>query len=148
MNIAIRESNKNILFLHKLVPGPSGRSYGVEVARLAGVPQAVVARADELLTRFDTLRSLSRKAFRSCIMGSKDTVLPGLEAPAAPKKAARAEPGLGGAKAEHPLVQAVSELDLDNLTPMKALSLLAEWKSIWGKQNDSDAGSNDGSCKE
>ena len=151
MNIAIRESNKNILFLHKLVPGPSGRSYGVEVARLAGVPQGVVARADELLTRFETLRSLSRKAFRSCIMGSKDTVLPGLEAPAAPKKAARAEPGLGSPRTVHPLVQAVSELDLDNLTPMKALSLLGEWKAVWGRQDGgdaADAGSDEGGCNE
>ncbi len=152
MNIAIRESSKKILFLHKLVPGPAGRSYGVEVARLAGVPQSVVARADELLTRFDSLRTLSRKAFRSCIMEGKDAVLPGLEAPAAPKKAARAEPGMGRAREEHPFVEVISELDLDNLTPMKALSLLQEWKAVWGrqekdadvKQDDDDAGNDSG----
>ena len=53
MNIAIREYNNDILFLHKLVPGPSDRSYGVEVARLAGVPEGVIRRAREILTELE-----------------------------------------------------------------------------------------------
>ncbi len=137
MNIAIREANKSILFLHKLVPGPASRSYGVEVARLAGVPQGVVARAAELLSRFEAVRVMSGKAFRSC-MSMSDNVLPGIEAPATKKKAVTAEPGMGLQQQEHPLVQAVSELDLDNVTPMKALAILEEWKTIWGRQ-DKDA---------
>ena len=44
-NIAVRESPETILFLHKLIPGPASRSYGIQVARLAGLPQGVLARA-------------------------------------------------------------------------------------------------------
>jgi len=48
-SIAVREWEDSILFLHKLVPGATGRSYGIQVAALAGVPEAVVARAKEIL---------------------------------------------------------------------------------------------------
>ena len=62
MNIAIREYNNDILFLHKLVPGPSDRSYGVEVARLAGVPVPVVQRARAILGGLERGREGARKA--------------------------------------------------------------------------------------
>ena len=48
-NIAVREWNDTIIFLHKLLPGGTNRSYGIQVAALAGVPAKVVARAKELL---------------------------------------------------------------------------------------------------
>ena len=48
-NIAVRESKGRITFLRKIVPGPADRSYGIHVARLAGLPSAVVARAEEIL---------------------------------------------------------------------------------------------------
>jgi len=48
-SIAVREWEDSILFLHKLVPGATGRSYGIQVAALAGVPETVVARAKEIL---------------------------------------------------------------------------------------------------
>ncbi|MDR0477055.1 MAG: DNA mismatch repair protein MutS, partial [Desulfobulbaceae bacterium] len=48
-SIAVREWENSILFLHKLVPGATGRSYGIQVAALAGVPETVVARAKEIL---------------------------------------------------------------------------------------------------
>ncbi|MCK5545193.1 MAG: DNA mismatch repair protein MutS, partial [Desulfobulbaceae bacterium] len=48
-NIAVREWNDSIIFLHKLLPGGTNRSYGIQVAALAGVPQRVVTRAEELL---------------------------------------------------------------------------------------------------
>lgn len=53
MNIAIREWNGEIVFLRRLIPGPSDRSYGIEVARLAGVPQPVVQRAREILAQLE-----------------------------------------------------------------------------------------------
>lgn len=57
MNLAISEHGGEIVFLHKLVPGPSDRSYGIEVARLAGVPLPVVQRAREILSGLEQLRS-------------------------------------------------------------------------------------------
>ena len=141
MNIAIREFKKDIVFLHKLVPGPADRSLGVEVARLSGVPQSVVSRARELLERFEALRSLSHQAFHNC-MQKNSTVLPGLQCPDSKPAVSRAEPGRPApGQREHPFVQIIKDLDPDNLTPMKALALIMEWKKIWG--TDSEEGGAD-----
>ncbi|MBN1277543.1 MAG: DNA mismatch repair protein MutS [Deltaproteobacteria bacterium] len=48
-NIAVREYNENIIFLRKLIPGGTSRSYGIQVARIAGLPENVLKRADEIL---------------------------------------------------------------------------------------------------
>lgn len=48
-SIAVKEYQKDIIFLRKLVPGPANRSYGIEVARLAGIPAPVIERADTIL---------------------------------------------------------------------------------------------------
>ncbi len=52
-NVAIKEWNKDIIFFHKLVPGGSNRSYGIQVARLAGIPEEVIARAGEILAQLE-----------------------------------------------------------------------------------------------
>lgn len=145
MNIAIKEFNRNVIFLHKLVPGPADRSYGVEVARLAGVPSPVVARARELLDRFESLREQSQASFASC-MGP--ALLPGLESPARGRtKKAQADPAVSPAQAarEHPLEAVLRDLDPESLTPLAALSLIAEWKKIWGTPADGSGGQGTGS---
>ena len=53
-SIAVREWNDTIIFLHKLVEGGTNRSYGIQVAALAGVPSRVVARAGEILANIET----------------------------------------------------------------------------------------------
>ena len=66
-NIAIREWKDEIIFLRRLVPGPADRSYGIEVAKLAGIPQSVVARARKILKDLDrnqTHYTVSRAAAR------------------------------------------------------------------------------------
>ena len=57
MNIAIREHGGDIVFLRRLVPGPSDRSYGIEVAKLAGVPSPVVQRARKILEVLESSRA-------------------------------------------------------------------------------------------
>jgi DNA mismatch repair protein MutS len=52
LNIAVREGKGEVIFLHKIIPGATDKSYGIHVARLAGLPPAVIERAEELL---DTL---------------------------------------------------------------------------------------------
>ena len=143
MNIAIREYNHDILFLHKLVPGPSDRSYGVEVARLAGVPQAVVQRARAILAELE-----HQKAPRQVASSGTAIALPGLELPlptesrrparthAVNPREARQEPAV---PQEHPLVQLLRDLDPENLTPMAALRLLTEWKQLWGQTPETHA---------
>lgn len=82
MNIAIREWNGEIVFLRRLIPGPSDRSYGIEVARLAGVPQPVVQRAREILAQ------LEQNKGSSPVRQVMPNLLPGIQLPEAkPKKA-------------------------------------------------------------
>jgi DNA mismatch repair protein MutS len=52
-NIAVREWNERIIFLRKIVPGGASHSYGIQVARLAGLPQAVIDRAKEILLNLE-----------------------------------------------------------------------------------------------
>ncbi len=52
-NIAVKEWNNRIIFLRKLVPGGTSRSYGIQVARIAGVPEEVLKRAKEILDNLE-----------------------------------------------------------------------------------------------
>lgn len=52
-NVAVREWNEEIIFLHKILPGPADKSYGIQVARLAGLPKPVLARAKSILTHLE-----------------------------------------------------------------------------------------------
>lgn len=132
MNIAIREYNNDILFLHKLVPGPSDRSYGVEVARLAGVPGPVVQRARAILQGLERGRDNARKTVVSAVS------LPGLSLPEPVKKEPEL-PEIAAAppRSEHPLVLLLRELNPDELSPLDALRLLMEWKKLWSDSPES-----------
>jgi DNA mismatch repair protein MutS len=63
-NIAVKEWNDEIIFLRKILPGPADKSYGIQVARLAGLPQRVLNRAKELLTSLEVGKPLTRSADR------------------------------------------------------------------------------------
>src|SRR3990172_7636496 len=52
-HVAVHEEGNDVVFEHRIVPGPSDRSYGVHVARLAGLPAAVVTRAEHLLGEYE-----------------------------------------------------------------------------------------------
>ena len=123
MNIAIREWNNEIVFLRRLVPGPSDRSYGVEVARLAGVPQPVVQRARELLVRFEA------RDQRPAALAAP-ALLPGFVPPAKPEPIKKTAPPVP--QPVHPILTALKDLDPDTLTPLEALNRLTEWKRLWG----------------
>ena len=56
-SVAVKERGKDIVFLRRIVPGGTDRSYGVHVARLAGLPKKVLDRAEELLTEYDSEKS-------------------------------------------------------------------------------------------
>ena len=113
-----------IVFLRRLIPGPSDRSYGIEVARLAGVPQPVVQRAREILAQ------LEQNKGSSPVRQVMPNLLPGIQLPESKPKKAVEEVAV--AEPEHPLLVALRDTNPDALTPLEALKRITEWKLLWG----------------
>jgi len=109
-HVAVREWNDEIIFLHKVRPGGTDRSYGIQVARLAGLPPSVIARAKAILEELERERGELQAA-----------VTP--EAPAV----GPAQLGLFP-PAHDPLLRELAALDLGAMTPLRALNLLADWQ--------------------
>jgi DNA mismatch repair protein MutS len=134
-HLSVKESGANIVFLRKVEPGSADKSYGVEVARLAGLPPAVIERAREILARHEqSEHTLSESLAAEAPEASAE------EGPAA----ATPDPPSGVVRRRtrerppvqltiftplHPeVVRAIEEADLDNMKPIEALNLLAELK--------------------
>jgi len=108
LNVAVRETGETVVFLHRLEPGGTDRSYGIHVAQLAGLPSEVVRRAREVL---GTLEGDHR-------------VVPGTPPPAGdPGQFALFSPP---DPVPHPVVEEIRGLDLDGMTPRDALLRLAD----------------------
>ena len=119
-----REWQDDIVFLRKVEPGRSDRSYGIHVARLAGLPPKTVDRARQILTNLES-DELSR-AGRPSLSGSSDD-----------NPAHTFQPGLFGTSTtlESSIKGRLRDLDVENLTPLDALQLLAKIKSDLDKQD-------------
>ncbi len=120
-NIAVRESKDDIVFLRKIIPGGASRSYGIQVARLAGIPDSVIVRAREILSNLE--KEEIDPAGRPRISKQKGK-----------KKRRRDEPyqtELFGYPADD-LLKELEDTDPNSLTPLQALNLLAEWKAKYG----------------
>ena len=115
-NIAVKEWNDRIIFLRRLIPGGTNRSYGIQVARLAGLPEAVVQGAKKILERIENLapaaRDVNALAARSESGGNKPVQL-NLFRPT-----------------EQALIERLQKIDLDRTTPMEALALLQQLQEI------------------
>ncbi|NLA75857.1 MAG: DNA mismatch repair protein MutS, partial [Deltaproteobacteria bacterium] len=107
-NIAVREWKDKIIFLRKMVPGSTSRSYGIQVARIAGIPEGVIERAKEILNNLENedLDDLGRP--RIARSESK-------------------EPGPGGVQLalfsnnESRVIRMIKDLDISGITPVEAL---------------------------
>ena len=118
-NVSVKEVGNKVIFLRKLVPGGSNHSFGIHVAKMAGMPPSVVQRADEILVQLEDANrkdSLSkpldgmaekREGFQMSIFQLDDPVL----------KSIRDE---------------IKTLDINNLTPIEALNKLNEIKKLTG----------------
>ena len=113
-HVAAREWKDDIIFLRKIVPGRSDRSYGIQVARLAGLPQQVVTRAREILGALE--RDELSRGGRPSVSGT----------PNDPQRQ------LGLFQAAVPtdghLRETLAAVDIDRMTPLEALAFLAEIK--------------------
>ena len=109
-NVAVREqAGDGIVFLHKIVEGPADKSYGIHVARIAGVPASVIQRADVIL---DTLES-------EHIDDEGRPKIPARKS----SQVDRRQLSLFDAP-EHPVLDEIRQLEIDNLTPLAALQEL------------------------
>jgi DNA mismatch repair protein MutS len=115
LNVAVREWEEQLVFLHKIIEGPADKSYGIHVARLAGVPREVNERAKEILAHLEQDHLGSN--------GRPKTGRRGSTRRAGDMQLTLFEPQ------EHPLLNQIRALDLHNTTPLKALELLERWKA-------------------
>jgi DNA mismatch repair protein MutS len=117
LTMAVREWNDTIVFLRQVIEGAADRSYGIQVARLAGLPPAVIERAREVLANLEA-EELSRDGRPKLARGL-----------AAEAEAAAAPAQLGlFAPDEDPVVRALRQAPIDSLTPLEALNFLADLK--------------------
>jgi DNA mismatch repair protein MutS len=133
-HVAAREWKDDIIFLRKIMPGRSDRSYGIQVARLAGLPNTVIARAKEILGGLEC-DELSRdgRPTLSGAPGDPRTSQLGLFAqPNVEADLSASASGYGGTSQARliEITQRLRDLDVDETTPRRALELLAELKKL------------------
>ncbi len=116
-NVTVKESNEQIVFLRKIKSGASDKSYGIQVARLAGIPAAVIERAKTILDNLETSPESGVK-----LSPSKEKT--SLNIP---------QTNLFEPYSHSQLETAVSNLDLDHLTPLQALNTLHQLKQLCQK---------------
>jgi len=113
-NIAVKEWNDEIIFLRKLVPGGTNRSYGIQVARLAGVPLKVINKAKKILFEIENeaghLKDVGRNPSAGAGPADRPTQLNLFQPP------------------ENAILGELRNIDLSNTTPLEALTLLNQWQ--------------------
>ncbi len=145
----VLEEGSRVTFLHRVVPGAAGRSYGIHVARLAGMPRAVTDRAALLLDALEsrtiaTRPGPSNAGSQERSEGADDGSNGAEKADAARRRRVSGRAMREGvmqltlfAPPTHPVAEALKALDIDGLTPREALSTLARLRAI--VDDDSDA---------
>jgi DNA mismatch repair protein MutS len=103
--VAVQERDGDVVFLRKIIPGGADRSYGIHVAKLAGLPASVIHRAQEVLERLEQPES----------------------SPLDPSShSSTEEPHITSLPHPHPIIEEVKQIDLFSLTPLDALNRLAD----------------------
>ena len=112
----VKDTKEGIVFLRKVMRGASDRSYGIHVAGLAGIPEKVIERADEILKVLESENTEATRIIEAKTQKRKR------EEQSGPTLFDIAE------KKEHPIVDEIKNLDPNGLTPLEALQKINEWK--------------------
>ncbi len=130
LNVAVREWQDEVIFLHRILDGPADKSYGIHVDRLAGVPREAIERAKDILAQLEAEHLDEEGRAR-------------LARPPEPPRPREIQLTLFRA-ADHPIVEELRSLRLDETTPLAALQLLERWQeSIRGKGQSGARGKSD-----
>jgi DNA mismatch repair protein MutS len=113
-NVAVAEEGDKVIFLHKIVPGGTDRSYGIHVAQLAGLPKSVIVRAQEVLAELESHASKKSKIPRRKAP---------LQIPLFPEGSL--------------LADEIARLDVDSMSPLEAITKLYELKRMVQEDKDS-----------
>ncbi|MFN5881735.1 MAG: DNA mismatch repair protein MutS, partial [Burkholderiales bacterium] len=145
VHLAAAEHAGGIAFLHEVRPGPASRSYGLQVARLAGLPPALVRRASDLLGRLEagsvaSIDQMDLFALDDTVPALDDRDLTmlqtdGLAAPGATRDSASALAGQEDFLAQA-LRRAIEAIDPDTLNPRQAHEMLYQLKALLAERND------------
>ncbi|RMF84232.1 MAG: DNA mismatch repair protein MutS, partial [Planctomycetota bacterium] len=113
LNVAVREYEDQIVFLHRIVPGAADRSYGLHVAKLAGVPREVLDRANTVLNELEkTFDRESRRPVLAAMQRRRKRQLRLFEEP------------------EELIVRALREMNVDEVDPAQAAERLRKWRAM------------------
>jgi DNA mismatch repair protein MutS len=121
--VSVRERNDEVLFLRKIVAGGTDRSYGIHVARLAGLPAPVISRAREVLAQ---LERPSAHVAENSLLSPQHSVLRQAQDPE-PCRGVLSTPSDDPSLPQpHPIIEEVRQMDLFSMTPLEALNRLAD----------------------
>ena len=110
-NFSAEETENNIVFIRKLRTGPAKKSYGIEVAGFAGIPQKVIERAKEIL---EELEQKGKEEISEIYRSNKEQLV------------------LFDIK-EPEIITEIKNIDINNITPLEALNILSNWKKKYSK---------------
>ena len=117
-NVAVKEWNDQIIFLRKIVSGGASRSYGIQVGRLAGLPDTVISRAKEILRNLEAGEFI--RAGEPRLGGSEKN----------PKKQENTQLSLFNSGLEDAFRARLESIDLSNTTPLEAMNILDDLKKL------------------
>ena len=120
----VLEQNGSVVFLRKVKEGVTGNSYGIHVAKLAGIPQAVIDRANVILSHIQALANDNPVILDDVPAKSSESE----------KTLAAAPVNLGLFSDEEIIISEILSVDTDNLTPLNALQIIARWKKALSGQ--------------
>ena len=132
-HVDVKENKDGVVFLHKIVDGGTSDSYGIEVARLAGVPNDVLLRSKSILGELERIGNFkvvgSTKVEDGVLMPSSDA-MPGQES--------IFNPGNVVYRKEDKLRSAIRDVDITRITPLEAMNILYELVKITGEEDNGE----------
>jgi DNA mismatch repair protein MutS len=120
LNVAVKEWNEDVVFLHRIVRGGADKSYGIHVARLAGIPTQVNDRAKDILTQLE-IDHINKYG--------QSKITPPPKKSGSPIQLTLFDWG------EHPVLDRIRDTDLSQTTPLQALQRIEQWQKELGIKN-------------